>query len=294
MTLPHKNRKKRSIDSWLIVVLLSLCLHFFLLYQLQKNSSVIDLQKNLPEDYIKLKIDENKSVTKLDQEQNKILEAPLEKTKVPEKADFLGQNDHEAKKLMKVKPFEQEKAKDPGLKKKKGLAQENTRLERTPKGTDQEKKEDTNKFGRKITPGSREGYEDLLSESMKSITEQESTQGYMDHLEDLAEEGEIIDMNTREYRFIGYFTGLRKSIELVWVYPSDAAHRGIHGHVIVKFIILPDGKLSKVQIVESSGYKILDNAIVDAIRTAAPYAPLPAGFKKDRLVIRGSFAYILQ
>ena len=56
---------------------------------------------------------------------------------------------------------------------------------------------------------------------------------------------------------------------------------------------MKSGKLKYAKVVESSGYAILDDAVIEALELAAPYDPLPDGFDKDKLTITGSFRYVL-
>ena len=46
--------------------------------------------------------------------------------------------------------------------------------------------------------------------------------------------------------------------------------------------IARDGRLLDVTISRSSGYRTLDNAVLEVIRQAAPYAPLPNDVLGDR------------
>lgn len=308
-----KQRPNQTRLYWFLAILISFLFHIDLLLQLgRKSENTPPVKSSIPEGYIKF--DLPKDVSKKeelakkeeDNEAKRILEAPLLPTQKPPEAEFLGQTDHQAKKLMKMKRREYEKAADPGMPTPK--ASKAVKAAPTAKGEDlpeqkgldvsSDQKKAFSENGsksekQKKQEHGRNGYESLLAQSAEKLAATEMNQGYMDHLNDLVEEGETIDMNTQEYRFIGYFTGMRKAIELVWVYPSEAAQRGLHGQVLVKFIIMPDGKVSKVQVLESSGYNVLDAAIIDAIRSAAPFAPLPKGFHKDRLIVKGAFTYIL-
>ena len=311
---PQKKANSRLF--WILLILFSIVVHIGLLYRLGKYSkSALEENPSLPEDYVKLDIRDHDEVKKdeplqtPDEKQKRILETPLLPTQKPPDADFLGQNDHQAKKLMKVKRKDHEKAADAGLAKPNQKSVEK-QSPWPPLQTKQEKRgKDVEVDGKEhdVKPLAKEGfteqepkqlkgrngYENLLAESAEKVAPSEMHQGYVDYLNDLMEEGETLDLNTQEYRFIGYFTGLRKAIELVWVYPSEAAQRGLHGQVLVKFVISSNGKVPKVQVVQSSGYNILDQAIVDAIRMASPFAPLPKGFQKDHLVVKGAFTYIL-
>ncbi|MEI8025789.1 MAG: energy transducer TonB [Pseudomonadota bacterium] len=106
-------------------------------------------------------------------------------------------------------------------------------------------------------------------------------------------DGDRLDLDTKEYRYMGYFSSMRKSIELVWVYPAEAARRGIQGTVTVEFTIEKSGASKKIKVLRSSGSESLDNAIVTAIREAQPFSPLPQGFGKDKLTVTGNFNYVL-
>jgi len=133
-------------------------------------------------------------------------------------------------------------------------------------------------------------YAQFLQESQHSL----ASSGYQDFLPDNLARGGAIDISTSEYRYIGYFSGLRKAIELAWNYPSQAVRRGQQGVVSLRFAIAADGTASKIKVTQSSGHRLLDVAIVDAIRLASPFSPLPAGFKREQLTITGSFHYILR
>ena len=61
----------------------------------------------------------------------------------------------------------------------------------------------------------------------------------------------------------------------------------------MEFKIERDGKMSRIRILDSSGYEILDRAIVDAIKLAAPFAPLPKSMGKETLMVTATFKYVL-
>ena len=47
--------------------------------------------------------------------------------------------------------------------------------------------------------------------------------------------------------------------------------------------ILKNGKLEKVEIVESSGYEILDRAALRSVRRATPFPPIPEDAGRDKV-----------
>lgn len=72
-----------------------------------------------------------------------------------------------------------------------------------------------------------------------------------------------------------YMDAWRRKIERVGNqnYPSEASRQGIHGSLILRVTIKRDGTLDNVELVESSGHAVLDNAALRIVRLAAPYAP---------------------
>ncbi|MCO5786789.1 energy transducer TonB [Pseudomonas sp. G11-1] len=56
-------------------------------------------------------------------------------------------------------------------------------------------------------------------------------------------------------------------------YPAEARSQGIYGNLRLLVAINRDGSLRDVQILESSGHAVLDNAAMRIVRLAAPYAP---------------------
>src|SRR4030067_1690292 len=58
-------------------------------------------------------------------------------------------------------------------------------------------------------------------------------------------------------------------------YPEQAKRQGIAGSLVLDVAIKPDGALQGVQVLRTSGQKVLDDAAVRIVELAAPYAPLP-------------------
>ena len=239
----------------------------------------------------------------------KILETPQQATAAPKQADYLGTVNHVAEKEQRVSNLiQRDKAKDPGQKgkpdaqKKPKTAQTKPQTkppeEQTPPEPKQKAVSIVKNQGGALAFGDvkpkkpRNDYEALLPSSVDDLPGQLNA-GYQDYVDDKVLEGDRIDINTSEYRFIGYFTNLRKAIELVWNYPIDAARRGLQGEVLLEFAIARDGTTSRIRVLKSSGYEVLDKNMVDTIRLASPFAPLPDGFGKEKIVVTGAFRYIL-
>ena len=141
--------------------------------------------------------------------------------------------------------------------------------------------------------GERTPYEALLSRSADSRG-QLARRSYGAYLEDeKAEKGRSIDLSTKEFRWMGYFSKLKKAIHSTWSYPRLARAEALRGKVKVEFVILKDGSLKKVKVVSSSGYAILDRQVVKALKEAAPFDPLPWHYKEPYMKITGLFTYLV-
>ncbi len=101
-----------------------------------------------------------------------------------------------------------------------------------------------------------------------------------------------VDINTREYPYIGYFAALRGAVSDRWNYPPEAVKANHEGVVKVEFKILKNGKVDGLKVLGPSSHKELDDAIVQAIRNASPFLPLPADFGRDVVTVTGTFKYV--
>ncbi len=100
-----------------------------------------------------------------------------------------------------------------------------------------------------------------------------------------------ISINTDDLRYLSYMLKLKQRIELIWQYPPEAIAAGLQGDLLLNFTIRQDGKLTDVILIRSSGYRVLDEEAIQAVRAAAPYAPLPESWHQDRITITGNFIY---
>jgi protein TonB len=83
----------------------------------------------------------------------------------------------------------------------------------------------------------------------------------------------------------------RASDEYVWTvirkfsqYLPDLREKNQGGTVVIRAIIARDGRLLESDIAHSSGVPALDKGMLEALRAAAPYPPLPAEIPGDRIV----------
>jgi protein TonB len=100
-----------------------------------------------------------------------------------------------------------------------------------------------------------------------------------------------VALESRAHEYAAYLEKVKRRVEWVWGYPRLARELGLSGKVIIEFTILRDGGLGPLRVVDSSGVSILDDAAVEAIRRAAPYAPLPEAMGLESRTILASFEY---
>jgi len=107
------------------------------------------------------------------------------------------------------------------------------------------------------------------------------------------EVGKTLSLNTSELRYQKYLMDMKSRIEFYWEYPSLAARNGWQGNLKINFKINKDGSVSDVSLERSSGYPMLDDAAMTAVRLAAPFPPFPGNFTIEDLNIKGLFTYHL-
>ena len=108
-------------------------------------------------------------------------------------------------------------------------------------------------------------------------------------------EGQVaVPLNTPDPRYAAYFAELKRRIEDKWVYPQEAARNGQSGQGDLRFVLRKDGTVRTVEIVSSSGVRVLDYYIEQAIRQAQPFPPIPVSVGEDLIPISINFTYTLQ
>ncbi|KZC16769.1 MULTISPECIES: energy transducer TonB [unclassified Rhodanobacter] len=83
--------------------------------------------------------------------------------------------------------------------------------------------------------------------------------------------------STREYAYAAYMRGWSDRVERVGNlnYPEEARSRGLHGDVLLTVVLNLDGSIKNIEVIQSSGQKVLDAAAERIVRLAAPFPPAP-------------------
>jgi protein TonB len=103
------------------------------------------------------------------------------------------------------------------------------------------------------------------------------------------EAGEAVSLDTKDYRYASYFAYIKERIKNNWSYPDEA--KQFSGKLFLQFTLHSSGRLVRVRLLRSTGYKILDEEALSAIAKSAPFKPFPQEMKKKSLTIKGSFSY---
>lgn len=107
------------------------------------------------------------------------------------------------------------------------------------------------------------------------------------------EKGKSLTLDMKDYKFLIYNKRLKERIEGIWIYPYDAAKRGIYGDLIIQFTIKKNGTLGAVELIRTSGHQNLDDAAMKALKNGEPYWPLPDEWKMETYTILGHFVYTI-
>ena len=100
-----------------------------------------------------------------------------------------------------------------------------------------------------------------------------------------------VSLNTRDPQYVTYFGSIKRAIEVVWQYPELALRYGLQGKLLMEFSIQGNGELARARIVRSSGSNLLDEEALRAVRSAAPFNPIPPWIGKENIDILASFEY---
>ena len=93
----------------------------------------------------------------------------------------------------------------------------------------------------------------------------------------------------------GLFTGqVRQRIARARNYPRIARRRGMEGQPVIDFTLDKRGRLTKVDLAQTSGYRLLDRAALEAVHNGAPYPEIPPPLKIDSFRFKLPISFVLK
>ena len=102
---------------------------------------------------------------------------------------------------------------------------------------------------------------------------------------------ETISLDTQDRRYVSYARAVKEKIMQQWKYPPEARLNLMEGKLSLVFSLNRNGRMDRITIVNSSGFPLLDEEAVRAVRTSAPYPAFPDHIAVGRLNIEASFDY---
>jgi len=116
-------------------------------------------------------------------------------------------------------------------------------------------------------------------------------EGYRRRFADDLAEGDTSFLNTDDIQFGSFLRRFETSVYGVWRYPQEAALKGIEGVTPVRITFNRNGEIVKVQLLESSGSKLLDDEVLRTLRLIGPMGSLPRNYPKDEFHLIAFFQY---
>lgn len=104
-------------------------------------------------------------------------------------------------------------------------------------------------------------------------------------------EGSTKFLNTDDIQFGSFLRRFENSVYGVWRYPEEAARNGIQGITPVKITFNRSGDILRVELLESSGSKILDDEVFRTLKLVGPVGSLPRGYDKEEFHLIAFFQY---
>lgn len=92
----------------------------------------------------------------------------------------------------------------------------------------------------------------------------------------------------------GFSAKIRNRIAQVKYYPRIARKRGFEGQPVVAFTLGNEGELLELSIENPSPFKLLDEAALDAVKSASPYPPIPELLKTNSMKFNLPISFMLE
>jgi periplasmic protein TonB len=105
----------------------------------------------------------------------------------------------------------------------------------------------------------------------------------------------FISSNTREYVYAAYMKGWVGRVERVGNlnYPDEARRQAVYGELVLTVGLNRDGTIKSMDVIKSSGHKLLDEAAQRIVRLAAPFPALPSDKTRvDELYITRTWQFL--
>jgi len=104
-------------------------------------------------------------------------------------------------------------------------------------------------------------------------------------------EGDTRFLNSDDIVFGSFLRRFEGAVYGVWRYPQEAAMNGIEGITPVRITFNRKGEVTKIQQLQSSGARILDEEVLRTLRAIGPVGGFPKGYDKEEFHLIAFFQY---
>jgi protein TonB len=116
-------------------------------------------------------------------------------------------------------------------------------------------------------------------------------ESYRKRYRDEVKEGDARFLNSDDIQFGSFLRRFETAVYGVWRYPPEAAKLGIEGVTPVKITFNRKGEIEKVELLESSGSRILDDEVRRTLSLVGPVGAFPRGYNKESFNLIAFFHY---
>lgn len=104
----------------------------------------------------------------------------------------------------------------------------------------------------------------------------------------------FISANTKEYAYAAYMSAWVARVERIGNlnYPDEARREHVHGELVLTVALNRNGSVRSIDVIQSSGHKLLDEAAMRIVRLAAPFPPIPKTEGIDELYITRTWQFL--
>lgn len=106
-------------------------------------------------------------------------------------------------------------------------------------------------------------------------------------LDESVEAGDEAHASSRAHPLGVWMDGVDGQLRAAWIYPDDLRALGVDGVVTLRFLVKPNGKVDRIELLSGSGNGKLDRAALQSVPARVP--PIPFGFGQQW--VQYSFRY---
>ncbi len=94
---------------------------------------------------------------------------------------------------------------------------------------------------------------------------------------------QLTAVSTKSVADAYYLSNWQERVERIGnqFYPAEARRKKLYGNVRLMVAVDAEGKVLEIRVLKPSGKKVLDQAAIQVVRRAAPYAPFPEEIRKN-------------